>query len=152
MGVRFDVDTTGMAEEIARIDDMRRRAEDLTPVLTGRAQAGEGVIQEQVFDRGQSPLGDPWAGLAASTLKKRRGRSAQILVNTGKLREGIQGIAKPHSVVFSSDKDFGAYLQTGTRHMPARPFIPTGFDRGPIRDWADRVDDRVRRYIETGEV
>lgn len=79
--------------------------------------------------------GTPWAPLAASTLRKRRGGG--ILVETGALRGSLVDEGAPGHVeesdglqlLFGTDLPYAVFHQTGTRRMPARPILAIPDDR-----------------------
>ena len=108
--------------------------------------------------------GVKWAPLAESTLKRRRGggaggveilRDTSVLLNSispGQISGGANNLSysKPNGdggaeqvfhhlengVVVGTNVTYGVYHQNGTKHMPARPFLPDG-QKIP-REWKQR--------------
>ncbi|SRR5213593_4410086 len=80
--------------------------------------------------------GPGWQQLAQSTIEK-RGSSHPILQETGTLRsvatsDGIWNITRTELIGSGSfsGADYGSYHMSGTRNMPARPFI--GLSEGDV--------------------
>ncbi len=69
------------------------------------------------FDGSHDPGGAPWAPTK---------RGGQILVDTGALRGSIDFIVGSDSVEVGSNVFYGAFHQSGTSKMVARPFIGIG--------------------------
>ena len=74
----------------------------------------------------------PWQQLAIGTLENRRlsSTSATILVDTGHLRKKatqvnmwVVGRDELRPLAFGPLVSYGIFHQSGTRHMPARPFV-----------------------------
>mgnify|MGYP003561121444 CR=1 FL=1 len=84
------------------------------------------------FRDSRDPYGNPWQRLAASTLRKRRGTSAQILVDTGTLRrQSVTYRAAANSVELGSNLAYAAIHQFGGRAgrnrstaIPRRAYLP----------------------------
>lgn len=81
--------------------------------------------------------GAAWKPLGAATLaqKRRQGYSSKPLIRTGNLRQAwdiVMGTAKGK---LESQANYGAYHQHGTKHIPARPFVPK---EARLRDYALR--------------
>jgi len=65
-----------------------------------------------------------WPELAASTLKKKAGKG-NLLIDTGALVQSIvAGPASDERVEVGTDRPYAPFLQSGTKKMPARPFMP----------------------------
>lgn len=84
--------------------------------------------QQRITTTKTSPNGTPFApwsiGTALARMKK--GNSARgILYDTGNLLNAVkyQVIGKRVEVGVDQSAPYGSYLQNGTRHMPARPFV-----------------------------
>lgn len=106
---------------IRALIDLQKATSDLRPALS---RAGTYMERETRlnFAKEQSPDGDAWAGLAASTLRQKK--TSAILRETGTL---VGSVAKQQvtakSVTVGASTAYGIYHQTGTSKMPARPFI-----------------------------
>lgn len=101
--------------------------------------------------------GTPWAPLAESTLRKRRGSSAQILVDTGTLIDSLTVPGAPHQIVervgaweveVGTDLFYAALHQSGTRNMPARELVTDEMVEQEADDVAESIADFV---LGTGE-
>ncbi len=106
---------------------------DLTPAMTDIGQAL--VTTTDLTFRGQhDPWGNPWQPLSPVTLARRRGSSAHILRDTGRLANSLHFVADAHSVAVGTDVIYAATHQFGnpanrmfgraSAPIPARPFLP----------------------------
>jgi phage gpG-like protein len=100
--------------------------------------------------------GTPWAMLAESTLRKKRGRSAQILVDTEALIDSLTVPGAPHSIVqrigpwdveVGTDLPYAALHQAGTRKMPQRELITDQM----VEQEADEISEHVADYVLGGD-
>lgn len=75
------------------------------------------------FEVGGRP--EKWAPLSTKYLawKKRQGYSSKPLILTGRLRQSINTSVKKNEARVFTGMKYGVYHQTGTRKMPARPFL-----------------------------
>jgi phage virion morphogenesis protein len=88
-------------------------------------------VQKQ-FVSESDPYGKPWAALAPSTIRRKRGMG-KILFRTGSL--WATGQARPMGgagVRVGPFREYGTFHQTGTSRMPSRPIFPYG---GLPRAW-----------------
>lgn len=99
---------------------------DLTPLM----QAIGGVLESSTIERfnvsKQAPDGSYWANLLPHTIAKKvnkNGDDAGILVEKGRLSDGINWYFDKNSVTIGTPETYGVYHQFGTKHMPARPFL-----------------------------
>lgn len=166
------VRVTVRAEEM-RLSGMMARMQDLAPVLASQAQLLETMIRKDVFGGEQAPDGSPWEPLAETTVaRRRRGkkkgrRIVKPLQDTRELYQSIGARAGKTSLFFGlyAKGGMGGNLrmkldvhQYGTRHVPARPFLPLlpdgtpYFGDGPAAKWHARMVERVQRYIATGRL
>lgn len=85
------------------------------------------TVSRQSIEGSRSPEGETFAPLKRARSHGRRGTTDHPLLNTGDLMRSITYTvdASGRSVlrIVSTRRD-AAYHQTGTRHMPARPFVP----------------------------
>lgn len=157
----------GLDKELKLLDEMKRRLNDLTPVMAGRAQTFETMIRKDVFGREQAPDGSPWKPLADSTIDRRRNKrkaSIKILQDTRKMYSSIFAKGTERGIVFGSTDQadkvnanlFGS--QKRPDQPPARPFLPVlpdgsvVMDGGPAAAWRERTEQRIRQYVEKGTV
>ena len=110
------------------------------------------VISEHVQQQyrfGRDPYGMPWKPLKPATLA--RGRRPPPLTDTGLLRNTTTvrpRIGSPGIVIRLPQP--GVFHQLGTRHMVARPVLPT---RGIPRMWSDTLRRAsLRAMREAGRV
>lgn len=92
------------------------------------------------FKTKTAPDGSRWAPLSLWTLYSKTTRRdgkvrGSLLVDRGDLLESITSHATKNMAEVGTDRVYAAYLQTGTRNMPARPiFGLSEQDRNDIRD------------------
>lgn len=120
----FDVhlDAAGLTALIARYE---HRAGDLSEPMSVVAEMLTAAVSDK-FDQG----GPGWQPLAESTLLKRRGSTAQILVDTGRLAASIQGDHGPDFAEASTSVSYAVY------HVSSAPR-----SRIPLRDFFDVSED-----------
>jgi phage virion morphogenesis protein len=119
------------------------------------------------FKQSQSPYGDKWTALSATTqaLNKARRAGGQPLLDTGKLRASISftatgtGVTVGSELVYAGTHQNGAaqgqYGRSKKRHgpipwgrVPARPFMPIRNGRADLPDeWSEGVVDIIRSHI-----
>ena len=100
------------------------RIRDLTPAM-GRAEAILHAAVSRNFER-ESAGDDPWAALAPSTIEGRVRAGyppGPILQRTHALASSISGGHGKDFAEVGTGVEYGQYHQTGTRKMPARPFL-----------------------------
>lgn len=79
-----EVDAGQLERELKKIG---RRVEDFSPITPVLAEILVGYVNEEWDSAGRGR----WPGLADSTLKKRRGTSAEILKDTGRAAADVHG-------------------------------------------------------------
>lgn len=84
--------------------------------------------QQRITTTKTSPNGSPFAPWSVATLfaRQKKGNAARgILYDTGNLLNAVQYqvVGKQVEVGVDGSAPYGVYLQNGTRHMPARPFV-----------------------------
>jgi phage gpG-like protein len=147
--IKIRVVTRGSRRVETRISD---RVRDLSPVLNPQAKKLQGVLRRN-FATQRSPDGEPWAPHRPATVA-RRGPGATILVETGKLRRGVQARATRRSVryfVTGPATKYAEYHMTGTDKMVARPFLPLTFAGGRARRWLTGLRRVMAEYIRAGK-
>ena len=90
-----------------------------------------------------------WAPLAASTLKKKQGKG-NVLIDTGFLVHGIVAQNNTGEAInVTTGASYAAHLQYGTKHMPARPFMPFNPGTGELSESGKvAVEDAVTAELE----
>ena len=120
----FDM-TVDVAEVRQVLQRYERRVGDLSAPLSVVAEMLVAAVSDK-FDQG----GPGWPPLAASTLAKRRGSVAQILVDTGRLAASIHGDAGPDFAEAATDVRYAVY------HVSSAPR-----SKIPLRDFFDLPED-----------
>lgn len=162
MGVEVKADFSKWGELSGDVEAMIDRMQNLEPVLKGRAEALDAVIQEG-FRTGTSPLGGPWKALSEGTIQNRRQGSGKPLVDTGQLKGHTNARATKKSVIFGVSGAPATYAGTHQfgrpqSKIPARRFLPMNdsgkadFSSGKALTWFNRAIKRVRHFILTGEL
>lgn len=158
------------------LDRLARAGADLRPAF---ADIGEHLLisHRERWDRQVDPDGKPWKPLSDATLRRKmlkgvrrgkdakrkslttRGRTkagaiaalgrAQILVESGDLRDTLSYDARTNQLAFGTNRKYGATHQFGDpeRGIPARPFLGlSGDDRDAILEiLADHLDRALGR-------
>lgn len=108
------------------VNDMQRRLSDFRePLLTSLQTVIIPSISANFAAQGRPK----WKPLALATVISRRGRTGPILHRTGTLLLSVTSEAnwvvtkELLTLNYLSIPEYGAYHQTGTRKMPARPFV-----------------------------
>ena len=155
-GVSVDIDDRQVKDALSRLIG---QVTDLRPVLDKLAKVV--VARADVSCRGQqSPDGAPWQKLSDATLRRRRGSSAQILKDTGRLASSISAQpASAHEVIVGTNVEYAAVHQFGNpanrmyntprgnpAPIPPRPFLPT--DGLPDEDRDAMIDIISRALME----
>ena len=91
-----------------------------------------------------APDGVKWADVSEKTKRRKNGRGG-ILVDHGHLLASITHEASADSVIIGSVMNYAAYLQEGTAHMPARPFL--GLSDKDYRDIDHLLEDWLNGLI-----
>jgi phage gpG-like protein len=128
---------------MASLEQLAHSLSALSGVPSRAARAASvriaGLIRDE-FDQGEDAYGESWEELSQATLDK--GREEPPLTDTGDLRNAIRvRPVAPAGIGITVDSFYGAFHQTGTRNMPARPILPDG-DELP-QDWEDAIEDEV---------
>ena len=92
----------------------------------------------QLAFRGErDPYGVPW-----KPLKSRQG---QILTDTGRLSRSWNTRVTDTSAEVGTNVRYAAYHQFGTKHVPARPFLPT---KGWPPKWRSAILTAANNYVK----
>lgn len=112
---------------------------DLTPAMRIVSEMLVAAVNDEFETGGQGK----WAPLAESTLRQRRGSTAQILVDTGRMAGGIHGEAGADYAEVASDTEYAVFhVSSAPRsRIPLRNF----FDL-PEQVYEDAVD-AVLAYV-----
>nr|DAY03086.1 MAG TPA: virion morphogenesis protein [Caudoviricetes sp.] len=104
----------------------------------------ESSARHRIAEEKAAPDGVKWADVSAQTKQRKNGRGG-ILVDHGHLLASITHEASADSVIIGSVMNYAAYLQEGTEHMPARPFL--GLSDKDYRDIDHLLEDWLRGLI-----
>jgi phage gpG-like protein len=102
--------------------------------------AGDVLVDKakECFASRSSPFGDPWAPL--------QNEDHSPLVRTGKMYKSIRNESVDGAIVLVDSAPYASYQNSGTRHIPARPFLPTAA-RGMPRSWSMAAGLVVARAV-----
>lgn len=119
-------------QAMSALGRLAQRLQRLEPLL----QEVKTVAQTSVnrsFETGVDPDGNPWARLAPSTLRDRRGGQGKLLQRTGKGRRSVRFIIQGNELKITY-LGYMRFHQQGTRKMARRQFAPTpeNFERGKL--------------------
>ena len=81
----------------------------------------EGQTKRRIVAEKTSPDGAAWPSLKAATIARKSSKS--ILVDTGRLLGSISHTSSGSSATVGTNVAYAGFLQSGTRKMPARPFL-----------------------------
>lgn len=153
----MEIKAKGIAEAIARVQGVRRRTIDLTPVLPVIAEDLQKVVSDAFRRESDPSTGKPWASLEASTVKRKaKAKKTKMLVMKGTLRNSVATRTAPRDGVVwvGTNVPYGKYIQLGTSKMKRRRFLPVksyALD-SPMGKAMMRIRKRVGDYILTGRV
>ena len=137
--------TVNAAKAIRELGKMGHRLRHPEGGLKRVGQYVKGLSQQAFRDGADPTTHRPWKNLSPATLKQRRGTTAQILVDTSRLRKSIHSIMTgKKTVAIGTDVKYGKYHQFGTKHMSKRPFL--GIDRAGETE----IKGIIKRYIVEG--
>lgn len=119
-----------------------KRVKDKRPVLEAGGAALEGMSVQSFRDASIRPV--EWAELSPVTLM-RKGDKGNTLIDSGALLHSLSHVTRASEVEIGTDRFYGPWIQEGTSHMPARPFIPVS-ERGKLTRKAEAA---VRDALES---
>lgn len=156
--IRVDFDASQLERTLGSLTAKERLGRALSEI-------GDAVVAsvQLSFRDSVDPYGVPWAPLSEVTLEKRRGSSAQILVDTGRLRNTVNSsrvsgdsVIVAASVIYAATQQFGAkqgQFGRGSRggptpwgDVPARPFFPVR-DKGLPKSLKAEIDEIISEAI-----
>lgn len=153
-GVRISVSAFATKEMLRRV---QKAAKDLTPVLEGPITNDVHRMFAMIWQTRGAYIGRTWAPLAPSTLraKARVNRSAMGPLRkynllwaslTKRSNPGGFRLVTPHSLTIGTGVFYGAFHQLGTKHMPARPIVPSD-DEVPEKH-RQKWESLIAQYLE----
>lgn len=127
-----------LSEVNAALSEIYNRLDGgLTPIMQAIGAIVEGSTRER-FSTKTAPDGTSWASLKPSTLAIKKGRGS-LMVDHGDLMKSITSHATAVSIEVGTDRDYGKYTQTGTKHMVARPYL--GLSEDDFTDIRELLND-----------
>lgn len=140
MGRRRAPDLRDMGELADRLDDLARVPSRASKAIAGRLTE----LLDQQFESDSDPYGNPWAALAESTLKRKRGDS-RILERSDNMRPTVQATpARGAGVELRAEHPAGVHQTGGAAggwRMPARKLFPEGGEFP--EEWQDAIDEEL---------
>lgn len=122
--------------------DLIKRLKNPRPLLSEVGDIIKDDVTKRISKTKVSPNGQKWAPWADSTYISRiKDGTAHLglLNHTGTLLNSIQKTVKSRQVVIDSTAPYAGFLQSGTKNMPARPFI--GISQQAEKDISALVHD-----------
>lgn len=120
-------------------DEVTRDLGDAERLLSPRgSRALVGAAAQVLVEQGRAAFNQP--GLRPSTWAPRKDKKTHpLLKKSGTLWQSLtQTVISEKTAVVSSDQLYAAFHQFGTKHMPARPFIPVRPDN-QLTERAERL-------------
>jgi len=139
-----------------RLDVLEGQLSDLSPSMAMIAEDYRQRVADQFASAGAAE-GTPWAPLAPSTLKRKRGAGG-ILVNTGALQDSLTDPESPDhveaidnlSLTFGSDLPYAGFQQTGAGWGFGETTPPPAPRHGsgvPMRPLLVLTDDGITQWV-----
>lgn len=133
------------------LKEVKARIKNPGAVLLGPIADSMRATEQGVFLTAGASAGAPWAPLAESTLRKKHGSSAMLLVDEGRLWESLtvpgaefavsELTDNDQSLRFGTDDPVAGFHQHGTVNMPARPVIPDPWPDQDSQEWVRLLSD-----------
>lgn len=119
--IRVDIND---ADARKLLNELRGRMRDMTPVMDAVGAVYASGAQQRFVDQ-VDPDGRPWEPLSPVTLagRRKRGKGAQILRDTGRLMNSISYSTAGNTVTVFTNVAYGATHQYGLRGIPQRRFL-----------------------------
>ena len=146
MQIHIDIDTAPVAEAITRLCT---RVSDLHPAMADIAETLY-TLTDEAFDAERSPDGTAWADLAPATWRYKK--TNKKLFEDGTLRGSLYADSSAHEARVSVNAHargypYGAVQQFGSKHVPARPFLPIDADGALLGDIPEQLIDLLENYL-----
>lgn len=128
-GTKINIDVDGLDQVKAALERLQQRAGQLTPVFR---DIGEFLLlaHDERFAKQQGPDGDPWEPLNEKYKQRKKRNKEKILTLDDLLGGTLRYQASAASLVFGTDRVYGATHQFGRdeANIPARPFLGLSTD------------------------
>jgi len=131
------------------IDDLRRRVQDMSPVMRAIGADMERRMLER-FETQTDPAGRKWEPLSPRTVKAKKGRGS-ILYHHGTLMDSRASQADASSVRWGFGQKYAAFHEFGTKRMPRRGLLLADADRRELAE-EDRslILEAIRAHLAGG--
>lgn len=142
--MRITVDASSLGATALRLNRLAARLDDLREPLDAIGGILESSAIRRIAEKKTAPDGSPWQALKPETVRQKR--SARILVRYGNLLATITRQTTGNSVTVGSPMLYAPFLQQGTRHMAARPFL--GISSADHRDINELLADWLAQGLD----
>jgi phage virion morphogenesis protein len=130
-------DARQVKRHIRKID---KRVRKTKPVLKDIAKHEIQAAQKRIRTRKVDPDGKKWKPHAYATIvqRAREGNLGRgLLYKSGLLARSFWSRITKNKLTIRNRAPYAGYLQTGTRHMPARPYL----------GWGRKARDKAERFV-----
>ena len=143
MSIEIKVDTSKFDKLLADVPAALARAQRNALVVIGN------VVKNRTTEAFKNPhyRPSPWA-----PRKNNADPGRPLLYKSGDLQQNFRSVVTgPDTVVVRTKVEYARYHQTGTKHMPARPFFPVdksgNLTPGCMREIKEEVEDVYRNEL-----
>lgn len=137
---KLDINITHQLPQLTdNVDKLIAKFGDLTPILAAIGDVLQSSTKQRIASTKTAPNGASWADILPKT-KAKKGRD-DILIDTSSLIDTII-YQVGDSLEVGTTMAYAPFLQTGTKHMPARPYL--GISDDDIR----QIDERLNHFLE----
>lgn len=133
------------------LKDVIARIRNPGEMLLGPIADSMRATEQGVFLSAGSSVGEPWPPLAESTMRKKSGGSAMLLVDEGTLWESLtvpgaefavaELMDNGQSLRFGTDDPVAVFHQGGTINMPQRQVVPDPWPEQDTQEWVRLLSD-----------
>ena len=151
--VTISVDTSKIDRTLADFPAMVAAVQTRALAYIGQAVASRATLAFRTASFRPSP----WAPRKPSyivTVNKKTGKKTKkldnhpLLIKSGSLRQSISWkFSGDDAVVVGTDRKYAGYHQFGTKHMPARPFMPFDRNGNLTPAMAGKIEREIRRIV-----
>jgi hypothetical protein len=135
----------------AKLGQLVRNLGKLATVPSRLAEPVAEALGEQIrseYEASTDPYGNAWAELMESTLQ-RKGGDDRIKIRSGEELSGIEVLPMSGAGVSVTLADYEGFHTGGTKHMEARPSLPTGTMPATWRKVIDDARDKLIAEAKT---
>lgn len=137
MKIEVNVDSSKLDRMLADVPAALARAQHQSLMDIGAAVASRATT---AFRHPQMRP-SPWA-------LRKSGGDWPLLIKSGSLRQSIGWkLRGSDTVVVGTDRKYAGYLQSGTKHMPARPFMPVDRNGDLVPQMRRKINGIVEKAL-----